>query len=394
MEYVYKVLDKRGEEIRGFIIATSIDEAKKKLKEEGFIIIDVKEKETEFISKKIKDEDAYRTFNQLSLLLKSGLSVDYSLSICIDSFEKKVIKNLLETILKSIKAGKTVSQAFLETGFFSPLVISIIKVGEETGKLAKTFENLANYFDFRIKFKTDIKNAMLYPTFLIFASFVALIGIFKIIIPKFFSVFGEDISALPFTARILYEISETLNLKNFFAFLLFLILFFTFTKIQKLKFIFSKLFSYLIYFPFLKNIFLNLELSRFCYSMTTMLQNGVEFIIALTYSTEIIQNKLIQKELELTIPKIKEGKSITKAFDEVLFLPAFVKGTIKVAEESGNLAEVFFQLYQHFEEGFKTAIKRLLTIVEPLIITIMGIIIGVIVLSLILTIMSVSNIKI
>jgi general secretion pathway protein F len=165
-------------------------------------------------------------------------------------------------------------------------------------------------------------------------------------------------------------------------------------KIQKLKFIYSKLFSYLIYLPFLKNIFLNLELSRFCYSMTTMLQSGVEFIIALTYSTEIIQNKLIQKELELTIPKIKEGKSITKAFDEVLFLPAFVKGTIKVAEESGNLAEVFFQLYQHFEEGFKTAIKRLLTIVEPLIITIMGIIIGVIVLSLILSIMSVSNIKI
>jgi general secretion pathway protein F len=127
--------------------------------------------------------------------------------------------------------------------------------------------------------------------------------------------------------------------------------------------------------------------------MYSMLQSGVEFIKALKMSASVIQNEHIRRAIAALVGQIKEGKKIADVFSQVYLLPEIVPNMIRVGEESGNLKDAYFELYQIFDERFKNSIKRVLILVEPIIIVFMGLIVGFIVISLILTVMSVSNIK-
>jgi general secretion pathway protein F len=138
---------------------------------------------------------------------------------------------------------------------------------------------------------------------------------------------------------------------------------------------------------------MDLELSRFSYSMYAVLQSGVEFIKALKLSASLIQNENYRGPIAALIGQIKEGRKIADVFSQVDFLPPIVPNMLRVGEESGNLQEMFFELYSIFDERFKNGIKKVLVLVEPLIIIIMGLIVGFIVITLILTVMSVSSIK-
>jgi general secretion pathway protein F len=120
----------------------------------------------------------------------------------------------------------------------------------------------------------------------------------------------------------------------------------------------------------------------------------VEFIKALKMSASVVQNERIRGALTPLVGQIKEGKKIADVFAQVQFLPEMVPNMLRVGEESGSLKEIFFELYQIFDERFKNSVKRALTLLEPLIIVFVGLIVGFIVLTLILTVMSISSIKI
>ena len=127
--------------------------------------------------------------------------------------------------------------------------------------------------------------------------------------------------------------------------------------------------------------------------MYSMLQSGVEFIKALKLSATLIQSHQLRNPIESLVEQIKEGKRIADVFSQVDILPEIVPNMIRVGEGSGNLKEIFFELHQMFDERFKNTTKRVLILVEPTIIVIMGLLVGLIVISLILTVMSVGSIK-
>ncbi len=269
----------------------------------------------------------------------------------------------------------------------------MIKVGESVGDIRAAFENIAQYIHFQIQFKNEIRNAMAYPIFLVFASIVILFAIFKLIIPRFFSIFGQETASLPFVSRVLYSISNFINSTNIFFFLLGIGLIGISLRYMNLKKILQGVYSYLVYIPFLKNLIIHLELSKFSYSMYTMLKSGVEFINALILSKDVIQNTMMKVEIERTEQQIKEGKGIADVFSYVSFMPPMMHSMLRVGETSGNLRDIFFELYMVFDERFRNSMRRILALVEPIVITIMGVVVGIIVISLILTVMSVSNIK-
>jgi len=394
MDFEYITLDKTGKEIRGVLSAESLKEAKLKLKESGLVIVKVEPKKENLFSQsqRIKDDDLYTISKEMSVLLNSGIVLDRALKMVIDSLGQEKLKIFLENILKDIKSGKSLSSAFEEKKMFDPLVITMLKVGETTGNLKDAFDNIAQYTDFRIKFRNEIRNAMAYPMFLIFASFATLVAIFKLIIPRFFSIFGSNPKHLPLISRFLYDFSKSLNTKTEIAFTFIIIGLYVISRYFKLN-LYQKLTNYFVYVPILGNLIIQIELSKFCYAMYAMLKNGVEFIKALDLATNVIRNDFIKEGFKKTSPKIKEGKSISEAFDELSFVPPIFKGMIKVGDESGNMKDMFYELYSLFDEKLKNTIKKVLSLVEPIIITVMGLVVGTIVVSLMLTVMSVSNIK-
>jgi general secretion pathway protein F len=398
MEFNYKVLDAGGNQQKGALKVLDRDEALSSLKGRGLTVIDLVEKKDKHyrsfsFRKRISDYDIYNIFKELSILLRSGVQIDKAFNLLIHPSTKEDLKELLSHILEDLKAGKGASRSFGATGKFSPLLVTMIQVGESVGDLQAAFENVAQYYKFQIQFKSEIRNAMTYPAFLVFASVVTLFVIFNFIVPKFFSIFGSDITMLPLTARMLYSLSSLLQFEKIFFGLSLIGVFFVLRKVFPGKIKLPNISHLFIKIPIISNLILHLELSRFCYSMYSMLQSGIEFIKALKLSAGLVQNPALRKPIESTIDQIKGGKKIADVFNEITLFPDIVPNMVRVGEGSGNLKEIFFELYQIFDERFKAQVKRILILMEPAIIVTMGIVVGFIVISLIMTVMSVNRIK-
>lgn len=367
------------------------------LRSRGLTVVDLAELKSKsrgktFWKRSLSQQDIYNVMRELSTLLRAGITIDKSLELLIQTSKNPELKEILTKILSDIKSGQGVARSLDQTGRFDPFIINMIQVGEAVGELQSAFENVAQYLKFQIQFKADIKNALVYPIFLVLASIVSFIVIFNFIIPRFFSIFGTNKAALPFTAKILYAISEWFSMTNLGIFSIVIIILLVakpwyaqYVKIPSIRDISTHI-------PGVRQLMLNLDLSRFSYAMYSMLQGGVEFIVAMSLSASIIQNERLKAPIMLCIGQIKEGKKIADVFSQLEILPDIVYPMIKVGEESGSLKEIFYELYQMFDESLKNSIKRLVILIEPMIIIAMGLIVGFIVITLILTVMSVSSI--
>ena len=398
MDFKYRCLDPAGRVIAGSITAGGSSEALSLLKERDLTVVEINEvvaraSRRRTGRKKVNDSNLYNVFREMSILLKSGIKIDRALEIIINSSSSLRMRETLAAILKDIKAGKAVARAFSDTGHFALLTSTMIHAGESVGDLRSAFENMAEYQKFQIQFKGEIKNALAYPSFLIGSSMLVIIVIFKFIIPRFFSIFGKNTASLPLTAKILYSIGNFLSITNAYFIGLAVVLVFVMLKVVNTKKVLSKAYSYLIYMPLFGSLILYLELSRFSYSMYSMLNSGIAFIDALRLSTGVIMDKMVREAIEPTIDQIKEGKGIADVFSHVHILPEIVPNMLRVGEESGNLRDIFLEIHRIFDERFRNTTKRVLALVEPVVITVTGIIVGFIVISLILTVMSASDIK-
>jgi general secretion pathway protein F len=398
-DFGYRCIDASGKSVDGVITAADPQEAKSKLRLRGLLVLDLIQKaqarrSIRFWGKKINDEDIYNLSREFCILLGSGMKIDFAFRTMIDSVSKPELRETLAKILQEISAGKSVAQAFADTGKFSPLMTATIHVGESVGDLKTAFENFATYMKFQINFKNEVRNATTYPVFLLFASIVTLVFIFKLIIPRFFSIFGEaSVATLPLPAKLLYSMSNALNVASLYIVVALVGIAIMAKKSSYMKDLYARAYASIIFLPLIGKLTLYLELSRFSFSMFSMLNSGIEFIKALTLSAGLIQNRYVRESIEPSIAQIKEGKKIAEVFSQITLLPSIVTNMITVGEGSGNLKEIFFEIHQMFDERFKNTVKRVLILVEPTIITLMGLIVGFIVLSLILTVMSASNIK-
>jgi general secretion pathway protein F len=397
MEFVYKCIDLSGKNQKGTIRADTFEQAKAILKSQGLIPVEIAQKSQKtqkqfsFSTTKIKDTDIYNLFRELSILLKSGIKIDKAFEIVIDSIENPKLKKACQDILQNIKSGMSLHEALEQTKIFSTLAINMIKAGESVGDVKSALENIADYQKFQIKFKSEIKNALSYPIFLIFASLSTIFVIFKFIVPKFFGIFGASGTSLPLPAQILYNASKLLNLINVYVLIFVMILALVIARSINAKTYLNKFYNQVGYIPLLGQLIFYIEMSRFSYSMYSMLNSSIEFIKALQLSLAIISDNRTKSAIEPTVKDIKEGKSIAESFKKVSILPPFVHNMVKVGEESGQLKEIFLEIHSVFEEKFQSITKRILSLIEPIVIVITGAIVGFIVISLMLTVMSIGN---
>ncbi|MBF0568192.1 MAG: type II secretion system F family protein [Nitrospirae bacterium] len=396
--YKYLCVDQIGKEVRGSVSAPDVKEARLQLKDKGLRVVSIeassgaaKQSGLGFKSKKVKDSDLYNMARELSVLLKAGLRIDNSIETIIGTVSNAALRETLANALKDIRAGKSVAESFEKSGLFNTLMVSLIRVGESVGNLRMSFEQIAAHLQFQIQFRAEIRNALTYPIFLVIASCVTLFVIFKFIIPRFFTVFGQDqLLTLPFASKMLLKASEFMSIKVIVAALVVGVAFF---KLVDMKRLMHAGYSYALSIPLMRTMIINLELSRFSYSMYTMLSSGIEFIKALRFSIDLIQNVKVKQSLEPAIKLIKEGRPIGGVFSQIELLPEIAANMITVGEKSGNMKEIFLELFNVFDDRFKRTIKKIVILVEPLIITVMGMVVGFIVISMILTVMSVGNIK-
>lgn len=398
MEFEYRVSDPTGRVLTGTITAETIEQAKGLLRSSQYLILELKPKRAKTTSilhhkiSKINLELQYSFFRELAILLKSGITIDRALEILISSIMSVGFKKHLSNILLALKSGISPTEAFSRERVFPPLVISMLSAGENIGNLALAFNNIADYLRFQIQLRRDLQNTLAYPLFLILASLVTLLIIFKFILPRFLGLFST--ASLPLSAQILLTISHLFTTKGLFILSTPLIILYLVNKFGYLDTIKPHIQQMWYRVPLVRGIIYQLDLTRFSYSMYSMLKAGLELTSALYLSKSVFSNPKGKTLIEKVISDLRAGKSFSDSLHETGLFPETFYHMVKVGEETSTLPEIFQELYSIYDEKFKSSVKRLLSLFEPIIITITGLVVGFIVISLILTIMSAGVIRI
>ncbi len=395
--YIYEGVTSDGEKIKGKFFGT-YQELLRDIKTKNIVITDIKEETKSLKRGKFTLEDFYANLEELTYLLSSGLQIDRAVNLIVKNARKESVIEFWNSVLSKLKEGKPFSKSLKETGeekkFMIPdFYINIISVGEEIGNTVKALETVIEDLEFKRNLTGEIKSALAYPSFLLVVSILTVFFVSGFILPKFSEIFTDkEIEKLPEISKLTLSFGKFLNqnfdlfFTGFLAVLAGIVFALSSLNLRnKLKSIFYRL-------PYFKDIALKVEFSYVLSSLGTMLNGGVEISRAIRLSSRVTGHSQLKKILEETYEDIKKGHRISQIWRKYEIIPEDVISLTVVGESSARLGEIFEKLGKKYMESFKTDVSKLLVFLEPAIIVFLGVFIAFIVVSIMLAVVSVSDI--
>ncbi len=395
MKFSYEGVTSSGEKVNGKFSGTK-QELIAEAKQRGISLLKLSESKKKLSSRKFNGNDFQASVENLYYLLSSGMRVDKSLKLIISTARKQSVVDFHSLILDDIKGGKPLSESlkaasksvnFQLSGFY----ISMISTGEEIGNLPAVLSRLKDHLEFKKNMTSEVKSALFYPTFLIIMSFIAILLIFLVIVPRFSGIFtAREMGKLPLISKLVIGMGNFFN-NNFLS-----VTFILFMSVIALLIVFPyikpKLKSLIVHFPGLKKLAFGMELSNVLSSLGTMINSGIEVDRAFKQILKLIGTSELKTVLEDTIKGIKNGEKISDIWQRSGIIPQDVISLTTVGENSARLGESFIALGNRYLLSFKRDVKLFLSILEPLIVVMLGIFIGFIVISIMLAVLSISDI--
>jgi type IV pilus assembly protein PilC len=320
----------------------------------------------------------------LSIMLKSGLTLNESLQIIEDGAEGK-FKKVLSKIRKSTNTGQPLSASMKKfPKVFSSLFTSAVYAGESSGTLTENLEEVAKQLEKERELYSKIKGAMIYPIVVLVAAFILGLFLAFVILPKIVPLFEGLRVDLPFSTRALIWLAHLLENQGI-VILVSLISFAVFIFwIVKRKFIKPLTHKIILSMPVIKNIAVNINLARFCRTLGTLLKSGLTITEAVDVVKNSLNNHYYKKALGKVEKSIQKGNTLSSELNHngELF-PLVVSRMIQVGEESGNLDETLVYLADFYEIEVDSASKKLQTSVEPILLIFIGLVVGFMAISII-----------
>ena len=388
MKYKYIAFDENGKKIKGIVEASTIEEAYNKLY--NLAILDIKPIKNFqfFIGKKVKKTELSRLFNILGLYLESSIPLIKAVSLVKNQENNVVIVKFLDYLYTQINEGKTLYSAIHEQNIIHipEYIQNSIKVGEQSGKLAIVLIEMSKFLKEEDKILNKISQAFVYPLFIVIVSIFMVFFMLTTVVPKIVKVFENLHQTLPpITVFVI-------NLGNFLRehYLLIMIIFFfliisffvSYKKVFKFRFMLDSL---LLKIPFFSKIITSKELGRFSYLTYVLVNSGVNYIVAIKLASNTLSNEKIKFVFHQALEYVSEGKKLSVSLKKANFNfdESFIQA-ISLAEETSEIKSVLKNMSEIYFEDNQFRINTLLSIIEPLLIVIVGGIIGFIVTALLL----------
>lgn len=389
--FAYRATTIEGAIVEGVIEATDETSAIYRLKTSGYIPLKVsapREGLKKRISLRSAKNDLLTFTAELSALLGAGLPLDRSLNILSDISESKDMKIVIQSILKSIREGSSFSDALQKNSrVFPKLYVNMIRAGEAGGVLDVVLDKLNEFLESAKALKDHVISVMIYPAILIATSGISIIVLLTYVLPKFTVIFEELGGALPLPTQILLAFSNTL--KSYWWVLLAAAIFgwilfrnYTRTSAGRYKWDVFKL-------KLMGDVIRKLETARFCRTLGTLLKSGVPLLQALNNAKDIISNQVIASAIDSVSAGAKEGKGIASPLTNTKVFPPLALSMITVGEETGQLDTMLLRVADTYEKSLNVAIKRFVSLLEPIMILTMGLIIAGIIISILMAIFSI-----
>ncbi|MCF8129975.1 MAG: type II secretion system inner membrane protein GspF [Deltaproteobacteria bacterium] len=340
----------------------------------------------------VSSKDVMVFTQDLATLLEAGLPVDRALSLLIESADKERFKKVVGDILKTVQGGGYLSDALAKhPRAFTSFYVSMVRAGEAGGVLEAVLSRLGEFLESAQELKDYIKSAMVYPIFLVSVGGLSIIILLTFVIPKFSIIFSDMGQALPLSTQVLLGISHLLQ-SYWWAILLILGAGYFFlrkylkTPSGRLKFDRKKM-----KFPFVGELVKKIEVARFARTLGTLTKSGVPILQALMLVKDILGNKVVSNAMEKVYARVKEGDRLSKPLRDTGIFPPLAIQMITVGEETGRLDSMLLRVAESYEKMVRNMVKRLISLLEPAMILLMGLVVGFVVVSMLMAVFSMNE---
>jgi len=342
-----------------------------------------------------KHRDILFFTQELSTLLNAGVPLDRALTITSELTEGPRFRGVVLDILRVLKGGRSLADSLAaHPKYFGDLYVNMVRAGEASGALAAVFDRLAEFERSRDELRGYIISSMTYPALLTMVGLASILVLLNFVVPRFATVFEESRMKIPLPTQIMLDASKFVQaywMMALIAVVAVIVAFRTYVRTTVGRLWWD---TFLLKTPLLGDAVRKAETARFARAMSTLVANSVPLVQSINIAAAILNNKRMSGSLEGVAMGVKRGEGIAAPLRRSAAFPALAGHLLAVGEETGRLDHMFARMADIYEADTKTAIKRFTSLFEPMVILVMGLMVGGLILSMLLAITSINDIAV
>jgi len=400
MIFVYKAVDQGGTRQEGKITSVSLDNAISSLQRRGLLITDIHPVDEKnalniffgSLLSRVSQKDLLIFTQQVGTLFGSQVQALKAFKLVASETENAYLRDALTRIVDKIQAGSSISSALTdEKNIFSPFYINMIKAGEESGHIAEAFTFLAEYLDRTYAINSKVRNALVYPAFIVF-TFIAVMGLmFTVVIPKIGAIIEASGQAVPIYTSIIINTGKFLSMFGLYiliAIVALAVVLWRWSKTDKGKRFFDDL---KIQIPYIGILYKKLYLSRIADNLATMIASGIPMIRALEITSDVVGHDLYKQALLESVASVKSGTALSTTMAGVTLFPSIFSQMVKIGEETGELGNILKTTADFYKREVVNAVDTIVSLIEPVMIVFLGVSVGFLLVSVLVPIYNISS---
>lgn len=400
MLFEYKAIDQHNASREGTVEASNVDTAISTVQKRGYTVVSIDpiEKNSSLLDieidwfQRVSRKDVVILSRQMATLFDAQVSALRIFRLLAAESDNPQMQKVLNNIADELQAGSSISRALAShPDIFSTFYVNMIRAGEESGSLSRSFNYLADHMDRSYQLVTKARNAMVYPAFVIGVFVLVMSIMLTMVIPRIAQILTESGQVLPIYTRIVIGLSSFLT--NNIGFILVALAAggFFFWKFANTEVGKRTLDEFKISIPYIGDLNRKLYLTRICDNLSTMLSSGISMVQALEVTADVVDNKVYKEILDYTLLEVKSGRSFSDTISEYPEIPGVLAQMSKVGEETGKQAEILETLAVFYRREVNNAVDTLISLIEPIMIVMLGLGVGVLLASVLMPIYNLTS---
>lgn len=403
MLFNYKAIDSANIQREGTVEAPTIDAAISAVQKRGYTLVSIDEAgnaggiagllniEFTFLQT-VSNKDIVILSRQISTLFQAQVSPLRIFRLLSAEVENPQLKSAMNQIVEDLQAGSSISRALAShPGIFSSFYVNLVRAGEESGSLERSFAYLADYLDRQYEIISKSRNALVYPAFVVGVFVIVMSLMLTLVIPSIAEILTDSGQELPIYTRIVIGLSDFMV--DYIAIILILIAgggvgLWRFSKTDVGE---RTIDEFILSIPVLGDLQRKLLLTRICDNMSTMLASGISIVQALEVTADVVDNSVYKEIIEESLVEVKGGRSFADAISEYPEIPGVLAQMAKVGEETGSLGEILTTLSHFYQREVNNAVDTMIGLIEPAMIVGLGIGVGVLLASVLMPIYNLTS---
>ena len=399
--YEYKGVTSQGKQVSGVQDGEGLKAVRAKLKKDGIVVLEIREggglrargsREIRLFSGRVRLGDLANATRQLATLLSAGLPLMDALTVLVEQEETQALKSALSSVRDAVREGASLAEALkANPKVFSQLYINMVSAGEASGTLEIALDRLADFIDEQVRFRGRFAAALAYPAIMTVVGVGVLFFLFSFVLPRVVGMFEDMKQQLPFMTLALLWVVKVVS-SGWWAILIvlggsgyYLRRYFS-TPSGK-----AWLDARVLRIPVFGSLIKMIAVSRFTRTLGTLLQSGVPTLTALDIVKSVVGNTVLADAIHSARESVREGESIADPLRRSGLFPPAVIQMVAVGEKSGELEKMLLKISDSFDRTVETRIAALMSLLEPIIILVMGLVVGFIVIAIMLPILQMSS---